>query len=55
MIIMMNIHFCDVTSCGLVEVHFHCVGFEVFTVVTMTSTIFWDATWCSLVNFYQTT
>jgi hypothetical protein len=30
--------------------HYHYVGFEVFTVVVMKSTIFWDVTQCSLLR-----
>jgi hypothetical protein len=37
MVTMKNTHFCDVTSCSLVEVRFKLVEFEVFTVMAMKS------------------
>jgi hypothetical protein len=33
--------------------HFHCLGYEVLTAVVMKSTIFWEVTWCSLLEIIR--
>jgi hypothetical protein len=38
------------TTYGKIQKYIYHVGFELLMVVTMTSTVFWDVIWCSLVE-----